>query len=95
MEIAADQRSFASLGLSRPTLDGLVAKAVEFTRASGSDRILFPHFDTATGALYGGLGLLQGPTWKKREYVKGPKDVMTTITADNSYFVRAQGDYGL
>ena len=57
-------------------LDGLVARAVEYTRESGSDRILFPHFDTATGVLYGRLGLLQGPSWKKREYVKGPKDVM-------------------
>jgi hypothetical protein len=76
-------------------LDGLVARAVDYTRESGSDRILFPHFDTATGSLYSALGLLQGPSWKKREYVKGPKDVMATITVDNSYFVRAQGDYGL
>jgi hypothetical protein len=76
-------------------LAGLVAKAVECARRESYERVLFPHFNSRTAGLYGGLGLLRGPAWKKREYVKGPPELMRTITRDNSYFVRAQGDYGL
>jgi hypothetical protein len=76
-------------------LAGLVAKAVDCARRESWERVLFPHFDSRTAGLYASLGLLSGPAWKKREYVKGPPELMRTITLDNSYFVRAQGDYGL
>jgi len=76
-------------------LAGLVAKAVDCARRGSYERVLFPHFDSRTAALYASLGLLAGPAWKKREYVKGPPALMQTIRVDNSYFVRAQGDYGL
>ena len=76
-------------------LAGLVAKVAESARDGAFERVLFPHFDSALARLYGRLGLLRGPAWRKREYIKGPRHLMETITADNSYFVRAQGDYGL
>jgi hypothetical protein len=76
-------------------LGGLVAKAAAFARSAGYERVMFPHFNAGLATLYAGLGLLRGPAWKRREYVKGPTDVLDAITAANSYFVRAQGDYGL
>jgi hypothetical protein len=76
-------------------LAGLVAKAVACARKERFERIIFPHFDTATASLYGSVGLLEGPVWKKREFLRAPRDVMEGITLENSYFVRAQGDYGL
>ncbi len=76
-------------------LAGLVAEATACGRREGFDRVLFPHFDPRTAALYGGLGLLVGPAWRKREYVKGPPHLMQSIAAEPSYFVRAQGDYGM
>jgi hypothetical protein len=79
----------------RRVLAGLVAKAVETARRAGHERVLFPHFDERSATLFGELGLLQGPAWTKREYVKGPKELLDGITVENSYFVRAQGDYGM
>lgn len=79
----------------RGVLAGLVAKAVDSAREAGHERVLFPHFDARTARLYGELGLLQGPAWTKREYVKGPREVLDAITVDSSYFVKAQGDYGM
>ena len=76
-------------------LTGLVAKAVAYAREAGFERVIFPHFDTATASLYHSLGLLQGPVWTKREFLKGPREIMERITLENSYFVWAQGDYGL
>jgi hypothetical protein len=76
-------------------LGALVAKAAAFARHGSYERVMFPHFNAAIAALYGGLGLLEGPAWRRREYVKGPREVLETITPANSYFVRAQGDYGL
>jgi hypothetical protein len=79
----------------RRVLAGLVGKAVDTARQAGHERVLFPHFDERTAKLFGELGLLQGPAWTKREYVKGPKELLDGITVENSYFVRAQGDYGM
>jgi len=76
-------------------LTGLVARAVELARRSACERVLFPHFDARIAGLYGTMGLLEGPAWTKREYVKGPPELTRAIAPDNSYFVRAQGDYGL
>jgi hypothetical protein len=76
-------------------LAGLVAKAKECAVHGAFERLLFPHFDPRTAALYGDLGLIRGPAWQRREYIKGPRDLMDTITLENSYFVRAQGDYEL
>lgn len=76
-------------------LAALVTKAIDCARRSACERVIFPHFDSRTASLYARLGLLAGPAWKKREYVKGPPALLQAIRADNSYFVRAQGDYGL
>ena len=76
-------------------LAALAAKAVAYARETGFERVIFPHFDTATALLYRGLGLLQGPRWAKREYLKGPAQAIEGLAVDNSYFVWAQGDYGL
>jgi hypothetical protein len=76
-------------------LGSLVAKAAAVARTGAFERVLLPHFSAEIAALYVRLGLLQGPAWSKREYIKGPRHITDAITADNSYFVRAQGDYGL
>jgi len=76
-------------------LAGLVAEGAASARRGGFERVLFPHFDARTARLYGELGLLRGPAWAKREYVKGPRPLLDGLTPDRTYFVRAQGDYGL
>lgn len=76
-------------------LAGLVSKAIACARDDRAERVIFPHFDTAMAERYRDLGLLQGPRWTKREFFKAPPQVMADITVENSYFVWAQGDYGL
>lgn len=76
-------------------LGGLVAKAAECARRASSERVQFPHFHPRLGDLYRGLGLLSGPAWPRREFIKAPPHLREAIAPDSSYFVRAQGDYGL
>lgn len=76
-------------------LGGLVSKAIACAREDRAERVIFPHFNTAMAEIYRDFGLLQGPRWTKREFLKAPPEVMAGITVENSYFVWAQGDYGL
>jgi len=76
-------------------LAALLARAADAARRENFDRLMFPHFDAHTAALLRALGLIRGPAWERREYYKGPAALMDLITPENSYFVRAQGDYGL
>ena len=76
-------------------LAALVAAAVRCARDAGFERVIFPHFTTTTAALYRRLGLLQGPRWTRREFFKAPPDLAGQIGVENSYFVWAQGEYGL
>jgi len=95
MRFAAEiARNVNQAGEAR-VLAGLVAEGAASARRGGFERVLFPHFDARTARLYGELGLLRGPAWAKREYVKGPRPLLDGLTPDRTYFVRAQGDYGL
>lgn len=76
-------------------LAALVAKAWKVAKHGSFDRVVLPHFDCNTAALYKKLGLLKRRAWGKREFFNGPHHLMDKITAENSYFVTALGDYGL
>ena len=76
-------------------LGSLVAKAQDCAKQFSFDQVMLPHFNRETAALYKKLGLLRQRTWKKNEYIKAPQHILEKITAENSYFVSAQGDYGL
>ncbi len=76
-------------------LAALVAKAEQCARENGFDRVVFPHFNQHTAALYARLGLLARPAWKRNEYFKAPPHIAGNITSANSYFVGAQGDFGV
>lgn len=69
-------------------------RAVETqAKAEGYDLVLFPHFTQAYGAALADLGLLTREVKVKTNYFKAPAGV--DINEANSYFVGAQGDYGL
>ncbi|MBA4147305.1 MAG: hypothetical protein H0X66_04255 [Verrucomicrobia bacterium] len=77
------------------TLRALVGKAVKYARRNSFDRLVFPHFNGQTAASYRKLHLLRRPAWGRREYMTGSSGFLENITVENSYFVTAQGDYGL
>jgi hypothetical protein len=76
-------------------LGALVAKAAACARREAFERVLFPYFHPHLAALYRRLGLFSGPAQPRREFIKVPAHLREAVTPDTSYFVRAQGDYGL
>lgn len=76
-------------------LASLVAKAADYAKENGLDRVVFAHFNEHLALLYSKLGLIQRPVWKQNEFFKGPAHIVENIRPENSYFVVAQGDVGL
>ncbi|MEX2122647.1 MAG: hypothetical protein WD795_02060 [Woeseia sp.] len=76
-------------------LGALVARARQCAERDSCDRVFLPHFNRETAASYNRLGLPAMRALKRPEFYKGPRRLMQQITTGNSYFVLAQGDYGL
>jgi hypothetical protein len=76
-------------------LGALVERARRCAELDSFDRVFLPHFDRQTAASYSRLGLPRMRARKRPEFFKGPRQLMEKITPANSYFVLAQGDYGL
>jgi hypothetical protein len=76
-------------------LGALVERARRCAKQGSFDRVFLPHFDCQTAASYSRLGLPRMRARKRPEFFKGPRQLMEKITPANSYFVLAQGDYGL
>jgi hypothetical protein len=76
-------------------LGSLVEKARLCAEQDGYDRILLPHFDREIAEAYRRLGLLEMSAPRRPEFYRGPPELMERITPENSYFVLAEGDYGL
>jgi hypothetical protein len=76
-------------------LGALIEKARRFAKKASFDRIYLPHFDKAGASAYGRLGLLQMRSPRRPGYYMGPTELMNHLTPANSYFVLAEGDYGL
>jgi hypothetical protein len=73
----------------------LVSQAVKWAGRQGLDRVVFPHFHRRTAACYALLGLPQRPAWKRREFIFAPGQLLASMTPENTYLVRAQGEIGL
>ncbi|MGH8166653.1 MAG: hypothetical protein ACREQ1_05405 [Woeseiaceae bacterium] len=76
-------------------LGALVEKARQCAVKSSFDRVFLPHFDHDIAASLQRIGVPAMRAMERPEFFKGPRNVMETITAENSYFVLAEGDYGL
>jgi hypothetical protein len=73
----------------------LVEKARQYAEQGSFDRVFLPHFDRDTAGSYARLGLIAMRSWGKPGYLRGPRHLMDQITTATSYFVLAEGDYGL
>ena len=76
-------------------LGALIEKARQCAVQGSFDRVHLPHFNRETAASYRNLGLLEMKGRRKPGFYKGPRQMMDQLTPPNSYFVLAQGDYGL
>ncbi len=76
-------------------LGALVEKARRYAAAASFDLVHLPHFDRASAATYRRLGLLQRSGPRRPGYFMGPTALMNQMAPENSYFVLAEGDYGL
>ena len=73
----------------------LVEKARQYAEQGSFDRMFLPHFDRDAAASYARLGLISMRSWGKPGFLRGPRHVMDQIMTAPSYFVLAEGDYGL
>lgn len=73
----------------------LVEKARQCAERGSCDRVFLPHFDGDTAASYAKLGLIAMRSWGKPGFFRGPQPLMEQIMTASSYFVLAEGDYGL
>jgi hypothetical protein len=73
----------------------LVEKARRCAEQGSFDRVFLPHFDRETADSYAKLGLIAMRSWGKPGFFKGPQPLMEQILTADSYFVLAEGDYGL
>ena len=64
-----------------------------YARKEKYDLVMFPHFTNAYGAELEAVGFFAREVKVKTNYFKTPTKV--DVREDNSYFVSAQGDYGL
>lgn len=76
-------------------LGALVEKARQCAVAASFDLVHLPHFGRATAAAYRGFGLLPRTGPQRPAFYTGPTALMERVTPANSYFVLAEGDYGL
>jgi hypothetical protein len=77
-----------------PQVTPALVRAIEANaRQEGYDLVLFPHFTESYGAQLTAIGLLTKEVKTKTNYFKLPAGV--NVNETNSYFVSAQGDYGL
>lgn len=76
-------------------LGALIEKGRQSAERGSFDRIHLPHFNRETAASYRNLGLLEMNGRRKPGFYKGPRQMMDQLKPPNSYFVLAQGDYGL
>lgn len=76
-------------------LGALVEKARLRAAVMCFDLVHLPHFDRTTATAYRRLGLLQRSGPRRPGYYLGPTELMNQLTPANSYFVLAEGDYGL
>ena len=73
----------------------LVERARQYAEQGSFDRVFLPHFDRDTAASYARLGLIAMRSWGKPGFLRGPRHLMDQILPATSYFVLAEGDYGL
>src|SRR5579862_8784416 len=77
-----------------PQVMPALVRAIEASaRQEGYDLVMFPHFTEAYGAQLAEIGLFTRELKVKTNYFKPPAG--TDVNETNSYFVSAQGDYGL
>lgn len=76
-------------------LGALVEKARQCAVKSSFDRVFLPHFDHDVAASLKRIGVPAMRVNRRPEFFRGPRNIMEKITAENSYFVLAEGDYGL
>ena len=74
-------------------LPALLRATEDHARAEGYDLVLLPHFTAAYGTALSDLGLLTREIKLKTNYFKPTAGA--DVKPENSYFVSAQGDYGL
>jgi hypothetical protein len=75
------------------TMPALLHAIERQARQDGYDLVIFPHFTRAYGAALESLGLTTRKFSLKTNYFK--PQAGAEVTEQNSYFVSAQGDYGL
>lgn len=78
----------------REVVGALIAKAAQTAREKSMDRMWIPHFNQHLAEILGDLRLPMRPMGGTG-FFNGPKEMLSKIISDNSYFVTAQGDQGL
>lgn len=67
----------------------------EYAQKNFIDMIWIPHFTDELRAYFKKLGLISVNLGQRKEFFKAKKEIRDQINDKNSYFVSAQGDYGL
>lgn len=76
-------------------LPALVAAIRRYATQAGLNSAVFPHFNGSLRARLAALGLVERTEAQRIDYFSVAPEVQQAITAENSYFVIAQGDQGL
>ncbi len=76
-------------------IPALVSYARKYAKENSLDSIRFPYFNQTIGQLFDKYGLFKSRSNEKKNFFKCKSDIDEAITAENSYFVLAQGDLGL
>jgi hypothetical protein len=76
-------------------LGALVEKARQCAVKNSFDRVFLPHFDHDIAASLKRIGVPAMRATRRPEFFHGPGSITEKMTAENSYFVLAEGDYGL
>jgi hypothetical protein len=75
------------------TLEALLTAAWRAARERGLDLLSFPHFSRALGERLGRAGLFARASGRRALFLGAP-GLLARVTAENSYLVGLQGDYG-
>lgn len=76
-------------------IQAIVNYARKYAIDNSFDAIRFPYFNKRIGIYYEKPGLLKTRNNECKNYFKADPGLQSQITADNSYFVLAQGDYDI
>jgi hypothetical protein len=76
-------------------ISALVNYVWHFAEKNPIDLVIFPHFTDSLDRHLKNIGLMTTQLGPRRDYFKCQEEISNNVNESNSYFVGAQGDYGL